>query len=173
MAKTRQQKEQELSRLQDNLSKSKSVVFTTFNKLSVADSRVLRQELRQANVAYQVGKKSLLKQAFAQSQMAEENFKSLTSNVGVAFGLEDEVAPAKVLAKFAKTHEQLKLQGGLLENKYIAKDKVLALANLPSKLELIAQVVRTVKNPLTGLVNVLSGNLRGLVNVLSAIKDNK
>ena len=63
--------------------------------------------------------------------------------------------------------------GGILEGAFISRDKVLALAALPGRLELLAKTVGTLQAPISGFVNVLAGNIRGLVNVLQAVKDEK
>jgi len=118
-------------------------------------------------------KKTLLKKALAESALSV-NADEFTGSLAVAFGLTaEETAPAKILAKFGKDKEAIKIQGGLLEGKFISAAKVLELAKLPSRLELLARTVGAIKAPITGFVNVLAGNLRGLVNVLNAIKDSK
>jgi len=89
----------------------------------------------------------------------------------VAFGYQDEVAPAKILNDFAKNNEHLKILGGILENKFIDKMSVISLAKLPSKQELLGQLVGTIAAPMSGMLNVLQGNLRGLVRVLSIINN--
>ena len=173
MPKTKQQKEEEVQELNQSLKEAKSVVFTTFDGLNVSDSQELRNNLRAEKVTYQVSKKTLLKKALADSKLEGLDMNELTGNVGVAIGMEDEVAPAKLVAKFAKIHEQLQIKGGVLVNQFITAEKVKELSSLPSKLELIAKTVGTIKAPISGFVNVMSGNLRGLVNVLGAIKDSK
>ena len=172
MPKKRIKKEAEVKRLADKFQQSKSVVLTTFDGLTVAESEQLRRKLQAENVSLQVSKKTLLKKALNPSGSKDLDLDGLKGNVAVAFG-QDEVAPAKVLAIFAKTHDKLKLNFGFLEGVVITADKVKELATLPSKLELISKVVGTINAPLSGLVNVLAGNLRGLLNALNAIKDNK
>lgn len=173
MAKTRKIKENEVKRLVDNFQGAKSVVFATFRGLTVAKSRELRNKLRQEKVALQVSKKTLLKKAFSAAKVADLDLSALQGNIAVAFGKEDEVAPAKILNSFAKENEQLQLEFGLLDGQLLTLEKIKELAMLPSKLELLAKVVGTINAPLSGLVNVLAGNLRGLVNALNAIKNTK
>jgi len=173
MPKTKQQKEQEVEQLNQSLKNAKSVVFTTFDGLNVFDSQELRNSLRNEKISYQVSKKTLLKKALADSKLEGIDINELKGNVGVAIGLEDEVAPAKLIAKFAKKHEQLQIGGGILEKQFITAAKVKELSSLPSKLELIAKTIGTIKAPISGFVNVMAGNLRGLMNVLGAIKESK
>ena len=173
MAKTKQQKKEEIAKLADSFRSAKSVVFTSYDGLSVADSQILRNNLRKEAVSYLAAKKTLLKRAMDESAVSGIDIGSFAGSLGLAFGQADEVAPAKLLVKFAKGKENLKIHGGILEGAFITAEKVLELAKLPSRLELLARTVGTIKAPLTGLVNVLAGNLRGLVNVLNSIKDKK
>lgn len=173
MPKTRQQKEKTVKELADGLKRAKSVVFTSFSGLSVADSRDLRNKLRNEQVEFEVSKKTLLKKALSGRELEISAIDELKGNIGVAFGLADEVAPAKIIAAFNKAHDQLKIEGGILENKFLSREKIKELALLPSKLELLAKLVGTIKAPISGFVNVMAGNLRGLVNVLNAIKEKK
>ncbi len=97
----------------------------------------------------------------------------MENNIGVAFG-NDEIGPAKVFSEYSKDHaDKFKVICGVLENKIIFKEEIKALANLPSKEQLLANVVGSIKAPVNNFVNVLQGNLRGLVQVLNAIKENK
>jgi len=173
MAKTKQQKQDEVKQLTDNFQEARSVVFTSFEALNMAESQDLRKKLRDEKVAFQVSKKTLLKKALNDAKIDGVELNDFTGNVAVAFGKEDEVAPAKVLNNFAKDHEQLQIKSGMLEGQIITQEKVKQLAGLPSRMELIAKTVATIGAPLSGFVNVLSGNLRGLVNVLNSIKENK
>ncbi|MBU1036670.1 50S ribosomal protein L10 [Patescibacteria group bacterium] len=173
MPKKKTRKEEEVKRLTDCFKEAKSVVFTNFDGLTVAESEELREKLRQKQVIFRVSKKTLLKKALAKIESKDIELDNLRGNVAVAFATEDEVAPARVLANFAKDHERLHLNFGILEGKLITLEKIKELALLPSKIELIAKTVATIKAPLSGLANVFAGNLRGLVNVFNAIKDKK
>ncbi|MCK4919138.1 MAG: 50S ribosomal protein L10, partial [Candidatus Pacebacteria bacterium] len=97
----------------------------------------------------------------------------LEGPIGTAIGYDDEIAPARIANEFAKTNKKLILSGGYISNKYLDAKEIKALAVLPGKDQLRAQLVGTIKAPVSGFVNVLSGNLRGLVNVVKAISDDK
>jgi len=171
MAKTKEQKKKEIEKIADSFKEAKAVVFTSYDGLSVADSQALRNQLRKEDVTYVAGKKTLLKRAMAASEAKDIDLDSFAGSLGLAFGRSDEVAPAKIVAKFAKGNQHLRIHGGILEGMFITAEKVMELAKLPSRDELLAKTVHTIKAPISGLVNVLSGNLRGLVNVLNALKN--
>jgi len=170
MPKTRQEKEQEIEKLTKDLGAMKSLFFVNYDKLKVNEINSLRKKLRENKVDYFIAKKTLLKKALKEKKM-DIALDDLTSGFGLAFGLEDEVTPAKLCYEFAKTHENLKLVGGIFENKFIGKEKVLELAKLPGKEELLYKLVYVIKSPVTGLVNTLKGNLNKLVYVLKAIQE--
>lgn len=167
MPKTRQKKESEVAKLTDYLKRMKSVVIAGYAGLKVKDVTVLRKELKKEGVAYMATKKTLLKRALADAGVALD-ISGLKSGIALAFGFEDEVAPAKLLATFRKEHEQLALLGGMVGTATYSSEQVEALAKLPSRLELLAKIVGSLQAPLTGFVRVASGPQRGFVQVLSA-----
>lgn len=172
MPKTRAQKEVTVSDLAEVLKKAKSAVFATYEKLPVKDIEALRRTAKEQGVVYTVSKKTLLQRAMKDAGYQVDP-KTITGNFATLFGIEDEVAPAKIVAAFAKTHENMQIVGGALEGRTLAAAEVKALAKLPSKQELLGMLVGTLQAPITGFVNVLAGNLRGLATVLNAIKDQK
>jgi large subunit ribosomal protein L10 len=173
MAKSRQQKEQTLSVLSEKMEQSKGVVFAQFMGLSVNQVTQLRDTLRAEENEMVVAKKTLIGLMLEKAGQSKDAVKSMHGGVAVVFGYKDEVSPAKVLAGFAKDHEMVTFHGGILEGKYIDADQVIALSKLPSRQELLAKMVGSMKSPITGFVNVLGGNLRGLVQVLNQIKEQK
>ena len=173
MPKSKQQKTAIVKDLSDRLSKSKSLVFTKYHGLKVSEIRELRGKMQEQGADYSVVKNSLLKVAWDKSELKDAKLEKQAGPLAVAFGYEDEVAPAKLCWQFARKHKALEITGGILDKDLLTKEAVVNLAKLPSKNELIAKVVGSIGAPLSGLVNVLVGNLRGLVNVLSAIKEQK
>lgn len=172
MPKTKEQKKEILDSLKEKLQSSKSVVFSSDQGLDVKSVEELRNKMRENGGEYLVAKKTLLR--IATEDLGEnEVIDQLEGSVGVTLSYEDEVSGAQLLDKFAKDHEKLNIGGGILENKFILADMVKKLATLPSKEGLLAKLVGTLNAPMTGMVNVLSGNTRGLVNVLNAIKEKK
>jgi len=173
MPKTRQQKEETLKFIKEKLDKTNAVVFTNFDGLSVLEATDLRRELRDNNIDYTVAKKTLLKLALKNADYKEIDLDSLDGGLGIAFGYEDEVLPAKTLSEFSKKHPALKLVGGIFEKKFIDEAKVKELASLPGKQELYSKIVWLFNYPASGFVNVLAGNIKNLIYALQAVKDKK
>lgn len=173
MPKSKSQKQAMVDEIAKKLADNKSVVFADYKGLTVAESSAIRKLCRKENAQYIVAKKTLIQIALEKAGIKDVDVKALQGNVAMVIGFEDEVSPAKVVANFSKEHENLQLIGGLMENKFINLDQVVALSKIPSKVELLSQLVRSLNSPVTGFVNVLAGNLRGLVNALNAIKEQK
>ncbi|RJR31264.1 50S ribosomal protein L10 [Candidatus Parcubacteria bacterium] len=173
MAKTKQKKQQIISELEEKLKKVKSVIFANFDQLSVKDVETLRANCEKEKVDFTVTKKSLLKIALGKSNIKEIDPKSFASGVATAFSYEDEVAPAKIIHAFAKDHETLKMYGGIFEGKFVDESYLKQLAVLPSKNELYAKIVGSIKAPVSNFVYAMKGNLNNLVYALSAVKDKK
>jgi large subunit ribosomal protein L10 len=172
MAKTRVQKEEAIKSLAEGIKNSKSAVFANFQGLKVTEMDELRGQCRENKIDCFAVKKTLLKRALGDAGL-EVDTKAFEGSVAALLGTEDEVAPAQVVAKFAKDHEIVKIFGGILEGNMIDSEKVTELSKLPSKQQLLAQVVGSINAPVSGFVNVLAGNLRGLVGVLNNIKEQK
>ena len=170
MAKNRQRKEHEVQQLNDLLS-NKGVVLFSYNGLKVTEVEDLRGKLREESASMTVAKRTLLLKVLAEKGM-EIDPSVIDGPVAVATA-DDEVAPARVVKEFQENFEQVTFYGGVLEQSFVDAAKVSQLASLPSKQELLAKAVGSMKAPISGFVNVLGGNLRGLVNVLNAIKDSK
>ena len=171
MAKTKQQKELALTDLGARMKGAKGMVFADIQKLKIKDTDELRAACRDANIGFVVSKKTILRKALKDIGL-DVDTKSFAGGVSALFGA-DEVAPAQVIANFAKTRDAVKIFGGVLEGAFIDSAKVKQLSALPSKHQLLGQLVGTLNAPVSGFVNVLAGNLRGLVTVLGAIKDKK
>lgn len=154
MSKSREQKGKEKERLVKEFKDAKSVAFADYQGLTVAQAADLRRKTREAKVDYIVAKKSLLSLA-AKEAGYDLNAKKFPGMLGVAFGHEDEVAPAKVLGDASGT-TSLKLVGGIFEGTIVPLEKIVALSKLPSKKELLGKVVGTIYAPVSAFVRALN-----------------
>ncbi|HRY36494.1 MAG TPA: 50S ribosomal protein L10 [Candidatus Magasanikbacteria bacterium] len=173
MPKTKQQKKVVVESLGEDIKKAKAVVFANFQGLTVSQSEDLRKKCRKEGVSVTVAKKTLLRKVCEELGLNDINPKTFEGGVATFVSPLDEVAPARIVATFAKTNDKVSIYGGILENKFIAGDYVKSLAALPSKQELLGKLVGSINAPVSGFVNVLAGNLRGLVSVLNNIKNAK
>lgn len=170
MAITRDKKQALVAKMTDALSSSKLTVFAQYKDLTVADLQELRAMAREANVQIVVIKNRLVRVALSQvATYKDTDTSALEGQLLYAISAEDEVAPAQVLDKFAKTHPALQFAGGFSdEGLALSADDVKALAGLPSKNQLIAEVVAQLLSPVHDVTNGLSGNLHALLDGVEA-----
>lgn len=175
MAITRAKKEEAVTRLSDDLARLKLAVLADYRGLTVAEVEELRNALQEQGIDYRVTKNTLLRIAVANTPgMKDIDPKTFTGPMALALGYDDEVAPAKVIFQYAKTHDALEIVGAITaDGQVLTPAEVKALAQLPSREQLIAQVVGTIAAPLSGFVGVMGANVRGIVQVLNAIKEAK
>ncbi len=168
-------KPQKVAKVQEisaKIKETKGVVIVNYRGLNVKEETELRKKLREAGAEYVVLKNTLLSLA-AKEQGIEGLEQYLAGPTAVAFGINDPVAPAKVIRDFIKQNKKMEIKGGLLGTEVINPAQVEALADLPSKEQLLAMLVRALQGPIAGLVNCLQGNIRNLVYVLEAVRNQK
>ena len=173
MALTKEQKKKVIEDLKKRIEDKKSIVFIDFAKVNSKDIFSFRQKLKAAGCNLKVSKKTLLGIAFGKNNAAiwEEAKKNIPGQLAIVFGIKDEVSPAKISAQFTKESENVKILGGIFENKFASKETVFAYSIIPSKEELLSKLVGSLASPISGFENVLQGNIKGLLYALSAIKN--
>ncbi|PIZ76784.1 50S ribosomal protein L10 [Candidatus Peregrinibacteria bacterium CG_4_10_14_0_2_um_filter_38_24] len=156
MSQTKDEKEKVLSDLQNQFKSAKAVVFADYQGLSVKDLKNLRTKLREGGVSFNVAKKTLLKLAAKDSGYDEIPDSVMEGPVGVAFSSQEEVAgAAKIIHDFSKKNKALKLRGSLFEGKILSVVETKQLAVLPSKQELLTQLVYLFNSPISGFARVI------------------
>lgn len=169
---TRKQKEEIVQKLAEDLTQAKASVFVDFKGLTAEDTAALKKELRALGATFRVVKKTLLARALNDAKLSVDPA-MLQGQVAVALSSHDEVAAAKVVRKFSKEHESMKMLAGVLGTKALSAEEVLALAQLPSLEVLRGQFVSVLAGPMRAFVSVLNGTTSGFVRTLKAIADQK
>ena len=166
MAISKSTKNEQVALVADLLSTSKLTVFAKYDGLTVSDLQNLRRQAREAGVVIKVVKNRLVRVAMSQNDTYKNtDTVLLQGQLLYAVSAEDEVAPAKVLDNFAKANPALQFVGAYgMEGELIDAAGVKALASLPSKNELIGQVISTLLSPVNDVTNALSGNLHALLD---------
>lgn len=170
---TKQQKARIIEDLTDKFKRQKIAIFSDFQGISVTKFSTLRRALKKTNAEFKVAKKTLFDRALAHAGINGVQAKELKGEIGVTFGYEDQVEPTKTLVKFAKENETFKVLAAILSGKALNEKQVIALAKLPSREILLAQLLGALQAPMRGLAVVLQANTRNLVVVLNKVKDKK
>ena len=157
MAISKDKKTTLVADLTELLSNSKMVVYAKYEGLTVAELQELRKMAREANIKIKVVKNRLVKVAMKEiAAYKDTDASGLTGQLLYALGTDEDFDAAKVLTKFAKTHTKMELVGGFNgEGAALSKEEVTTLGSLPTKNELIAQVVDTLLSGINGIVSGL------------------
>ncbi len=153
-AKVLEQKQQLVAALSEKLSAAVAGVLVDYSGTSVADDTVLRKELRENGIDYFVVKNTLLGRAIEGTSL--EGMKSvLEGNTAIALSNEDHVAAARILCKFAESHEGFTVKSGFLDGEVIDVAKIDALAKLPTRDVLLATVCNAFQAPIAAFARAV------------------
>ena len=132
---------------------SESMVFVNFHGLKVSDETSLRSSLRNAEVNYKVGRKTLLKRAL--TGKAKGEIPELNGEVAIAYS-KDATAGAREIYNFQKTHKGLlEIIGGIFDGNFLGKEAMMEIAMIPSREVLYAQFVNLINTPIQQFAVVL------------------
>ena len=161
---TRELKERTVAEVAAHLREAPATVVVDYRGLNVTEDAELRRKLRAARVEYRVIKNTLVTRAAAEVGLSELD-SVLRGPTAIAFSLEDPTAAARELTAFAKDHQNLQVKGGVLEGRVLGPDEVKALADLPTRDVLLAQVAAALAAPLVQTVTLFAAPMRALVTV--------
>lgn len=174
MALTKDKKNTVVADVASLLETSKMTVVAGYVGTPVKAMQALRRQARDNGTKVQVVKNRLVIKAMkANPSTKDTDTSALQGMLLYAFNADDEVAPAQVLAQFAKAEPTIQFVGAITaEGAFMSADDVKALASLPSKTQLIAGIINTLNSPVHGVMGSLSGNLHGLLDAVAAKASN-
>lgn len=149
-----EQKQQIVANLKADIEASVAGVIVDYKGISVADDTVLRKELREAGIDYRVVKNTLLSRAIEGSALESIN-SVLEGTTAIAISKEDHVAAARILCKFADSHENFKVKAGYLDGAPIDVETIKSLAKLPSREVLLATVLGAFQAPIAAFARAV------------------
>ena len=145
--KVLEQKQQVVSALAERIQSSVAGVIVDYKGINVEDDTKLRKELRESGVKYTVIKNTLIKRAAEKA--------GLNGTSAIATSADDYVAAARILQKFADTHENFKVKTGYLDNEVISLEQIQSLAKLPSREVLLANVLGAFQAPIASFARAV------------------
>jgi large subunit ribosomal protein L10 len=166
-----EQKQAVVSEVAAQLGKAQAVIVAEYRGLDVGAVTDLRTKARKSGMYLRV-----LKNTLARRAVKGTPFEKLSEQMAgpLMYGFaQDPVAGAKVLAAFAKDHEQFVIKGGAMANALMSVKDVKALATLPSREELLAKLVGTLQAPIVKLVRTMNEVPGKFVRTLAAVRDAK
>ena len=149
-----EQKQQIVANVKADIEGSVAGVIVDYKGISVADDTVLRKELREAGIDYRVVKNTLLSRAIEGSALESIN-SVLEGTTAIALSNEDYTAAARILCKFADSHDNFKVKSGFLDGKVVDVATIDSLAKLPSKEVLLATVLSAFQAPIAAFARAV------------------
>jgi large subunit ribosomal protein L10 len=166
----RTEKEQLVTELTSKIKGAQALYYTDFTGMNVKRMTELRRQLRRAGVEYVVIKNTLALRAVNESGLVAGSLKGPTGIVVAA----DALAGAKVLSDFAKANDQKPaVKGGMFDGRSIDAEQVKALANMPSREQMLAELGAGLMAPLAQMAGVMNGMLTMMVGALEALRVQK
>ena len=165
-------KSEKISQMKEKIDKAKVAIVTDYKGLSVEEITKLRRLIQKEDADYMVTKNTLAKIAIKGTEY-EVLADSLTGPVAIAFGFDDQVAPAKVLAKFMKETKKGEILAAAMDGKLLSASEAKALATLPSKQEIYAKMLGCINSPASGIANSINAVMSSLTRAMAAVRDQK
>lgn len=149
-----EQKKPVVEEISENVKDAQSVVVVNYRGISVADDTALRKALREEGVTYKVYKNTMMNFAFKGTEF-EPLSDLLEGPNAIAISKDDATAPARILAKFAKNAPALELKGGVVEGKFVDEAGIKAIAEIPSRDELLSRLLGSFQAPIANFARVI------------------
>lgn len=165
-------KEETIRSIKEDAKNASAIWVVDFRGLPVKKTEELRRSIREAGGCVKVYKNTLTAIALSELEMPAID-DILEGPSAFVFCGDDPVAPAKAIKTFAQDNKSLVIKGGIMDGRAVTAEQVTEIAELPSREELIAMLLRTLQGPATGLVRVLNGPMEAFARAVNAIKDTK
>ena len=144
-----------IEEITQNVKDAQSVVLVDYRGLTVAEDTDLRRQLRTAGITYKVYKNTMMSFAFKGTEL-----ESLTADLegpsAIAVSKDDATAPARIIAKFAKTAPKLEMKGGVVEGIYYDAKGMESIAKIPSREELLSKLLGSIQSPIANFARVMN-----------------
>ena len=165
-------KQDKVSLIKEKVDKAQVAIVTEYKGYSVEEITNLRRALQKEDGDYMVTKNTLAKLAIKDTPY-EVLAETLKGPIAIAFGFEDQVAPAKALSKFIKDTKKGEIIAAAMDGRLMSAAEAKALATLPSKEEIYAKMLGCVNSPATGIVGSINAVMASLTRAVAAVRDQK
>jgi large subunit ribosomal protein L10 len=172
MAKTRSQKTELLDKYKDILKNKAGYLLLNSDKIDTSTVTKLKVQLKDLDANYAVVKNSIFKVALQEENQPLET-QDIDGPTAIIYFDEDPTGPAKLIKETQKESKLLDAKGGVFEGEFLSEERVMMLAEIPSKEVLLGKLLGSMSAPVSGFMNAVTGNVRGLTMVLKGISEKK
>ncbi len=170
MAKSKAEKTELLKKYKEVLENNEGYIIVKSDNIDTETLSQLKQDLKEIDANFMVVKNTIFKIALEETKQPVET-QDFAGASGIITFNEDPTAPAKLVKKIQTEMKLLDPKYGVVENKYIDSNKIMELAEIPSKEELYAKLLGSLNAPLSGLMNAVTGNVKGFTRVLHSLSE--
>jgi large subunit ribosomal protein L10 len=170
MAKSRNQKSELLSLYKDLIKNNKGYILVHSDSLDTATVTDLKKKLKELDSNYSVIKNTVFKVAIQDSDLPLEAL-DFSGAAAVISYTDDPTAPAKLIKEIQDETEVMEAIYGIMDGEVLSKERVMELAEIPSREVLLARLVGAMNGPLTGFMNAATGNVRGFTTILQKLSE--
>jgi large subunit ribosomal protein L10 len=163
---------EEVAEIKERFARASAVILADYRGLTVKEMQALRTKLRESGSELRVYKNTLAQIAMRELALPDLG-ELLEGPTAFLFSYGDPVAPAKAIVDFTKDHKVLAVKGGFIDSAVTGASGIAALAALPTREVLLAKLLGTMLNPLTGFARVLNGPVEAFARTVSAVADQK
>jgi len=155
MAVSKEKKGEILTKLKKIVKDSAGIVFINFHSLPVSESTKIRKVLRERDIGYTIAKKTLTRKALLENNIAG-NMPEMPGELGIVYGT-DPLDSAREIYSFQKSlDKKVQIIGGIFEGKFMNREEMVSIAQIPGLKTLQAQFVNLINSPIQGFVMALS-----------------
>ncbi len=172
MSKTRTQKEELLGVYKEMIKNNEGYILVSSDKIDTATITRLKRDLRDVNSSYTVVKNNIFKIALQESNQPVQ-LQEFDGPTAAIFFKEDPTQAAKLVKKVQKEMKLLNPKCGVYEGEFLTDQRVMELADIPSREVLLSKLVGTMNAPLTGFMNAVTGNVKSFIILLNGISAKK
>lgn len=170
MSKTHEQKTELLNKYKEILENKSGYLLVNSDKTDTSSITRLKIQLKDVDANYIVVKNSIFKVALQEAKQPLET-QDIEGPTAMIYFDEDPTGPAKLVKQTQKETELLEAKGGVFEGEFLSEERVMQLAEIPSREVLLSQLVGSLQAPISGFMNAITGNVRGLTMVLKGISE--
>ena len=154
----------------NEITNAEGIIITSYKGLNFPQMDNVRRAVKSGGNDFRVIKNTLLKKALNGCNIDALN-QFLTESTAMVLVRKEFAAAAKDIKKYSKDYAQFAVKAGYFNNKFLSKDDVLAIADLPPREQLLAQLLATMNAPVQNFISLLANIPRSLLNVLNAVKE--
>lgn len=166
---TKQRKEEIVAELIEQIKGSDNFYFINYKSMPVKQMEALRNRLKEKQNSMRIAKNTLIKRAFEAVEDKDLPFEKLQGMTALITTGEDSLSAAKILKEVVDKNKMPEFKGAFVEGQFFDGTQLKALAEMPTKPEIIASILGSLDAPVSGIVGAINAVMRDVASVIEAV----